>query len=143
MPSQSTAAQRRKELAVIHIAKADLGLDDALYRDLLEEWTGKRSSAKLNAKERHAVIDAFKKMGFETQSDRDERLSVADDDKDQVKKIKVLWLKLHDVGAVTNPSKESLNAFVSRVTDVASVDWLTPEQANTVIEALKSWLARQ
>lgn len=140
--AKARATQRKKELAVIHIGKKELGWDDVTYRDALENWVGKRSSGRMNQQERQIVIENMKKLGFEPESDRRERLTIEDDDKPQVKKIKNLWLKLHDEGAVTNPSLESLNAFVNRMTDVDHVRWLPTDRANTVIEALKGWYAR-
>jgi len=133
---------RKKELAVIHIAKEELGLDDEWYRDLLEAWTGETSSADLSQEQRHEVIENFKRMGFEPESDREERLEVQEDDKPQVQKIKQLWLKLHGVGAVKNPSLESLNAYVQRMTETDRVQWLGTKDAVTVIEALKGWYSR-
>ena len=61
---------RKAALAQIHIAKKQLGLDDDIYRDLLESWTssgeksGKRSAADLNAKECGIVLDQLRKLGF-------------------------------------------------------------------------------
>jgi len=133
---------RKKELAVIHIAKDELGLDDGEYRDLMEAWTGEESAGDMDEAQRHEVIENFKEMGFEPQSDRDERLEIGDDDKPQVKKIKQLWLKLHEVGAVTNPSLESLNAYVQRMTETDRVQWLGTTDASRVIEALKGWYSR-
>ena len=133
---------RKKELAVIHIAKDELHLDDSEYRDLLEAWTGETSSADLSQPQRHEVIENFKKMGFVPESDREERLSIEDDDKPQVRKIKQLWLKLHRIDAVTNPSLESLNAYVQRMTETDKVQWLGTKDATMVIEALKGWYAR-
>jgi len=140
---KSPAQQRKDELALIHIGKEDLGWDDATYRDALEAWTGKRSSAKMTEAERHGVIENMKKMGFTPTSDEEERLEVSDDDKPHVQKIKGLWLALHDEEAVTNPSLESLNAFVARMTEVDHVRWLPPSEAPTVIEALKGWYERE
>ena len=114
----------------------------AIHRDALEAWTGKRSSSKMNEAERHQVIENMKKLGFTPHSDQDERLEIADDDKPHVQKIKGLWLKLHDEGAVTNPSLESLNAFVARMTDIDHVKWLPPSDGSVVIEALKGWYER-
>jgi len=133
---------RKKELAVIHIAKDELGLGDSEYRDLLAAWTGEESAGDMDEAQRHEVIENFKEMGFEPQSDRDERLEIGDDDKPQVKKIKQLWLKLHEVGAVTNPSLESLNAYVQRMTETDRVQWLGTTDASRVIEALKGWYSR-
>ena len=64
--AQVTAAPdaRRRELAQIHIAKAQLGLDDETYRAML--WTVGRvkSSADLDYAGRKAVLDHLKARGF-------------------------------------------------------------------------------
>lgn len=130
---------RKRELAAIHIGKQQLGLSDDEYRDLLEAWTGKRSAGKLSGKQRHQVIEYFRKMGFKRQ---DVKLVIADDDKPVVKKIKTLWLELHRADKVQNPSLQGLNGFVKRVAKVDHVDWLTPAKSNAVIEGLKAWLKR-
>lgn len=131
--------QRRAELAAIHVAKKKLGLDDDTYRDLLYEWTGKDSSARMTPKQRQRVIENFRKMGFEKKSGE---VDVQPDDAPQVQKIKSLWRQLHRVGAVRNPHEKALNAYVKRMTDIQHVRWLPPKKANTVIEALKAWKER-
>ncbi|MDD4617253.1 MAG: DUF1018 domain-containing protein, partial [Alphaproteobacteria bacterium] len=45
-------------------------------------------------------------------------------------------------GEVHDSGEEALLAFVRRMTGIDSLAWLIPQRANTVIEALKSWLAR-
>lgn len=59
--------QRTRDLAAIHAAKRDLALDEDLYRDLLQQWTGKRSSADLNARERAKVLFELGKLGGQRQ----------------------------------------------------------------------------
>lgn len=58
---------RTRDLAAIHVAKRDLALDDDIYRDMLESWTGKRSSADLNARERGMVLSNLGKLGVQRQ----------------------------------------------------------------------------
>jgi phage gp16-like protein len=55
---------RRSELAKIHIAKEQLGLDDETYRQML--WTIARvqSAGKLDAAGRRAVLEHLKARGF-------------------------------------------------------------------------------
>jgi phage gp16-like protein len=57
-------ATRKGELAMIHVAKKSLSLDDDAYRCILVEVTGKSSSAELDSAGRNALIDHFKKIGF-------------------------------------------------------------------------------
>jgi phage gp16-like protein len=55
---------RKRDLAKIHIAKKELGLDDETYRDILEQIAGVRSSALLDEDSRILVIKRFKELGF-------------------------------------------------------------------------------
>jgi len=55
---------RRRELAQIHIAKKDLGIDDDTYRLMLRTIARVDSSAKLNAEGRRQVIAHLKARGF-------------------------------------------------------------------------------
>ncbi|WP_027855239.1 gp16 family protein [Marinobacterium litorale] len=57
--------QRNRDLAAIHAARRALALDEDLYRELLEQWTGKRSAADLTARERGKVLNELGKIGFQ------------------------------------------------------------------------------
>jgi len=56
--------QRKKELAIIHIGKQQLGLDDDVYQSLL--WTAGRvkSSADLDSYGRSRMIKLLQQRGF-------------------------------------------------------------------------------
>lgn len=135
-------AQRNREIAAIHVARQQLGLDETQYRELLEAWTGKTSATKLSQEERHLVLNHFRRMGFERR-ETPGRLVIEDDDKPQVKKIKALWLELHRLGKVESPTLAALNAYVNRMTKLSHVNWLTPAQAGRVTEAIKKWRDRK
>lgn len=64
MRATDSERQRKADLALIHVAKKSLQLEDDAYRAILVSVTGKSSSASLDAKERQAVLDRFKKVGF-------------------------------------------------------------------------------
>lgn len=66
--------------------------------------------------------------------------SLADDA--QSKKIRALWLDMAETGIVKNPSEAALAAYVKRLTGVDTLQWLSTEQASTVIETLKKWQKR-
>lgn len=51
-------------IAKIHIAKKQLGLDDATYRDVLERVTGKTSCKEMQLDELKAVFAECKRLGF-------------------------------------------------------------------------------
>ena len=134
--------QRNRELGAIHAARRQLSLDEETYRTYLEAWTGKRSAAKLTGDERQHVIECFRRMGFERLPASEGELTINEDDKPQAKLIKALWLRLYRAGKVRDASLQALNAFVKRQAGTSHVSWLVPEKANSVIEALKAWLAR-
>ncbi|MBW1801460.1 MAG: regulatory protein GemA [Deltaproteobacteria bacterium] len=57
-------SRRNSELAMIHIAKKDLGLNDEVYRNILESVAGVRSAADLDEISRRIIIEHFKELGF-------------------------------------------------------------------------------
>jgi phage gp16-like protein len=57
-------ALRKRELAMIHVAKKQLALPDDEYRGLLLAVTGKSSSADLDWQGRKNLLEHFKKAGF-------------------------------------------------------------------------------
>lgn len=61
---------RGKLLAVVHVGKKELGLDDDTYRDLLQAVTGKRSAKDLKIDELNKVIRALEQKGFKHESKR-------------------------------------------------------------------------
>jgi len=56
--------QRRRDLATIHMAKAQLGMDDAAYRDILWTIARVRSSADLDQAGRSKLLDHLKACGW-------------------------------------------------------------------------------
>ena len=68
---QENSEQRKKELAMIHIGKKELGLDDDLYRAFLKQLCGKESSAELDGPSRRLVLAAMRGRGaFKRKSGR-------------------------------------------------------------------------
>jgi phage gp16-like protein len=64
MPNPPSNKLKQAELAKIHIAKKELGMDDDTYRAMLKQLTGFTSSKDLNAFERRKVLEHLKKAGF-------------------------------------------------------------------------------
>lgn len=55
----------RGQLAVLHVAKKQLGLDDDVYRDVLESAAGVRSAKELTPASFRAVMSRFEELGFQ------------------------------------------------------------------------------
>lgn len=63
MKNQSNT--RKKMIAKIHIAQSQLGLDDDIYRDLLENTTGCRSCSEMTNEQLEKVLKTLKTKGFQ------------------------------------------------------------------------------
>ena len=63
--------RRGRELALIHVAKKVLALDDGTYRDLLWMIAGVKSAADLDAFGRSQLIHHFRAKGFLSNRVRD------------------------------------------------------------------------
>lgn len=143
----TTFATRRSELAKIHMAAEQLGMDTAdkdeasEYRSMLWAVARVRSAAGLGWQGRKKVLDHLKACGATRGFDKKPQPRTLADDP-QSKKIRALWLELHTVGEVRNPSESALAAFVKRQTGRDALQWLTAREASAVIEELKQWLLR-
>jgi phage gp16-like protein len=121
---------RRNELAKIHIAKKELGLDDASYRAILRKRYHRDSSAELTDRQADDLIELFQEKGWRPASFAQRGL------------IQVLWRKLAAAGAIQHSEDKALASFVKHVTGKPDFAWLTVHEASRVIEILKKWLER-
>lgn len=136
--SQANDGVRRRELAMIHIAKQQLGMAEESYRAIL--WTIARveSAGDLDWAGRKQLLEHMRKCGFKPRPPkRAGERELAEDE--QSKKIRAMWLELHKVGIVKDPSEGALNKWVKRMTGVDSLRWVQPGQKGQLIEALKKW----
>lgn len=139
IPKRNLEPYKRKLVQLIHVAKSKLGLDDEVYRALLRSKSGRESSKDMSIIQLEAVLDHLRGAGFaQTKKHKGKEL-----ERDpQSRKIRSLWLELHELGAIKDKSEEALGSFVKRQTGVESLRWLNGYQAATVIESLKRWIDR-
>ncbi len=133
---------RLRLIKLIHVARRELGMDDDTYRLLLSGMKGlggATSTADLSVPNLYRVLEQLKQRGFKVRPSKKQRPLAADE---QSKKIRALWLALHDQGEVRDPSEEALAKFVMKMTGVQALQWLSGEQASQVIENLKKWQRR-
>lgn len=141
----NTASQKAKLVRLLHVAKTQLMMSDVEYRaQLATVSNGKTSSKALSVPELEEALRGMKARGFVVtinckQSKPD--LPIYDDN-GQAKMIRGLWLELHQIGAVRDPSERALANFVKRMTGVAHPRFLSTDHASVVIEQLKKWLQR-
>ncbi len=125
-----------KDYAKIHIALKELGLDDQNYRDILH-WKFKAKSAKeLNKRQVTVLLNFFKSKGWKAKAAKQRGRMAADP---QSRKIRALWITMHQDGLIKNPSEAALSKYVKRMTGVERLEWCAGYQKARVIEALKKW----
>ena len=132
--------KRKRLVKLIHIGKSKLEMDDATYRVILSDIGNVSSSTKMSISELERVLEHMKKCGFELVPNKAGKLKRESDP--QSKKIRALWLELHHMGVVKNPSEYSLSQYVQRITGVEHLAWLDSDQSSLVIETLKKWIKR-
>ncbi|MCW0207604.1 MAG: regulatory protein GemA [Achromobacter sp.] len=140
--SPPRAAARQRLIRLVHIARRDLQLDVETYRAALLAATGgkKDSCSSMSAAELQQALDHFKRVGFKVRLKP--RPSRPVDLHATSKKIRALWLLLHDLGAIANASEEALAAYVKRITGVEALQWIDGRQAERTIETMKKWAMR-
>lgn len=119
----------------IYGARKSAALDDELARDIYERETGKRSLKAMTPGEQNRVLDALNRLS---------KPPLSKVEGPYAKKLIALWLDGWNLGVFADRRDESLIAFVKRQTHVDHTRFLRDaKQAQAVVEALKSWLARE
>jgi phage gp16-like protein len=136
----SQSANRQRLIRLIHVAKRDLSMDDDTYREILRRFGKRASSTELSVPDLERVLEHMKRCGFKVRSKAKPSRALAQDR--QSKKIRALWLFLHQLQAVKNPSEEALAAYVKRITGVDALQWIDGAQAERLIETMKRWAMR-
>ena len=118
---------RRTDLAKIHMAKKQLGLDDDCYRDMLWTIARVRSAADLDEHGRKVVINHLKKCG--ARFTRKRRIRPAGSKREQLAKIQAFLAEARRPDSYADGmSKHMFN--------VEKIEWCTPEQLGKIIAAL-------
>lgn len=140
MKTAPSNPNRLRLIKLIHVARRELRMDADTYRLMLagmKGLDGATSTAELSVPNLLSVLEQLKQKGFKVRPNKAGKRPLADDD--QSKKIRSLWLTLHDLGEVRDPSEAALAKFVLSMTRVSALQWLSTAQASRVIENLKQW----
>lgn len=123
-------------LAAMHVAKAQLGLDEPTYRSVCLRVTGKESSKAMSVAEQGKVLDEFRRLGFKPAAKALEGPFA--------RKLQALWIAGWNLGLIRNRRDEAMLDFVKDMTGVDNTRFLIDAaQANKAIEGLKAWLTRE
>tara|TARA_R110002126_G_scaffold220423_7_gene365820 strand:- start:3030 stop:3665 length:636 start_codon:yes stop_codon:yes gene_type:complete len=161
LPQQAAELLRKKNRlkTLINVAKGQLGLEDDIYRAMLNGATGKDSLKVMTLPELEIALTAFKNKGFKAKK------SPSSDSKTTVKgrlssptgrskiaiidKIIAVWITMSHHMIVRDSSEAALDAYVRRMTlrrhgeGVDSVRWLNQDMGYQVLESLKNWHKRE
>lgn len=133
-------------IRLIHVARRDLDMADDTYRTLVGQLAaGKTSSADCTVPELERIVAHLKKAGFKVRKPKAiqpaEARPLATDP--ESKKLRAVWLLLHQVGATHSDTEASLAAYVKRMTGVDDLHFMRPGDKYRAIEGLKAWAARE
>lgn len=167
--TNSTTLYKNKLKRTIKTGMHALRLDDATYRDMLEQVSArasgkaKRSIKDMTLAELNAVIDEMRNKGFEvrrgkysgsTGKDNSPRLRDGlKDENPMLGKIHALWITMHQQGFVKDGSDNGLNAFARKMINRERLKRDKPLLLNLLaandrelwqlIETLKKWQQRE
>lgn len=153
MTCRRAIGRRAAELARIHIAAKELGLDRDTYEDMLWTLCRVRSAADLDEHGRRLVLDHLRARGYRFRRPGSSKWPARDADRpndDQVALIRHIWGRLAAAGVVRHSDEDGLRAFVQPQTrryhpvgaGYSAPEFLPPPVAQSLIEHLKQWAAR-
>ena len=119
-------------LAKIHIAKAQLGLDDDTYRALLARIAGVRSAKDLNKRQIGAVLAEFERLGFKPKAPTKPGRAAPKAAPDRAAMIG----KIEAFLAEAKRPWSYADAMALRMMKVERVEWCDSDQLRRLIAAL-------
>lgn len=131
---------RRAMLAKVHVARKELGLTEDDYRLALWEQTKEWSAGDCSEAQLKALLAHFERQGWKSRPRKPGGRRAADHP--AARKARALWISLHHLGAIRNPSDKALEAFAARQLNVMALQWADQGQCYKLIEALKAIGAR-
>lgn len=120
--------QRKKQLAMIHVARQQLRLDDDTYRAMLHKVAGVESAADLDARGRDRVLRHFRSLGWESKATR--RPQPSPDRAALVRKIRAQLI------AAGNRPDSYADAMARHMFKVDRFEWLAVDQLQRLVAAL-------
>lgn len=126
---------RRALLAKINIARSQLDMIEDDYRQLLFDTTGRMSLKECDDRQLERMVEAMKSKGFRPLPKAGGKAGAQHP---SARKARALWISLHQLGVVHNPSEQALEAFAKRQLKCDRLVWAKQSDAFRLIEALKA-----
>ncbi|TDX60780.1 uncharacterized protein DUF1018 [Methylosinus sp. sav-2] len=129
-----------KQVAMLHVAKKQLGLDDETYRSILKKVGGAESAAELDRYGYEEALAEFKRLGFRaTSPNRSFGLRRGMATPEQVGLIRKLWTEW----AAGEEPEKGLDAWLERSFHVSALRFLPADKAGKAINGLRAMLRRK
>jgi phage gp16-like protein len=152
MPEDNKAV-RRCELAKLHIAPKELGMDDDVRKELIGRISkGRtRSCADLTAKERQSLLAEFIRLGWQSKvrGVSAPPAPIPQQRTKQAEYLRRLWKDAVKAGKAHHAEMKALQAFVCSVNRLAlcvmpnaGLTPFSPAEISRAIEAVKSMIQR-
>lgn len=120
--------------AKIHVARKQLQMVEDDYRALLFATTGQTSLTGCDTAQLEKMVKALQGKGFTPVPKARSRGAATHP---VARKARALWISLHHLGVVQNPSEQALEAFARRQLGCETFKWARQSEGYKVIEALK------
>jgi phage gp16-like protein len=127
-------------IAKINIARQQLGMIEDDYRQMVFTATGRTSLKELDDRQLETVIERLKALGFKPLPKAGGGRKPAAHP--MARKARAMWISLHQLGLVRNPSEDALEAFAKRQLGCDRLIWARQSDAYRLIEALKAMAKR-
>ena len=129
----------RRQLAVVHIAKKELGLSEEEYRSILLNVAGARSSTELDSIAFQLVMEHFRSCGWEARdAGRSYGFRPGMASPGQLALIRDLW----DEYTAGEGTDRQLGKWLERTFKVSDLRFLSVDQTPKAIGALRAMVAR-
>lgn len=144
-PTASAKEGRARLIKLIHVARRELEragrLDEPGYRGMLRAVSDGRheSAADLSYTQLKAALARLSAAGFQVRRGTGSRPLAVNP---EASKARALWLFLHGLGVVRDPSEQALAAYVKSIAKVDDLRWARGDRTALVIETLKKWAMR-
>jgi phage gp16-like protein len=128
MKQDGATDKRRRLLATVHVAKKELGLDDATYRSVLASF-GVESSAALSESGLIDLVRHLERCGFNSSRPRSDRPNMSGPAARRLSKVEALL-------TVGKKPWSYADGMAKHMFSVEKVQWCQPKQLQAIIAAL-------
>lgn len=129
--------QRQVDLAKIHIAKKQIGMDDETYRAMLGMVAGVNSAGKLDARGRRAVLAHLRNVGFKAGRKKKRYPGCPDFEKYRGTGKDRMLKKIEAYLAEAKRPWSYAHGIAKQMFGIERVQWCAPEELRSIIAALE------